>query len=93
MSRILEKTLHNAARLCCEYIYIITKIVMRLNWQVLKVMVKEGEIDKERWKLPFEEKEEEEDEFWGFEDLEYDECNSSSTSLQDDCPLVLGDAI
>ncbi|WOG91940.1 hypothetical protein DCAR_0311195 [Daucus carota subsp. sativus] len=61
--------------------------------EVLKVMVKEGEIDKERWKLPFEEKEEEEDEFWGFEDLEYDECNSSSTSLQDDCPLVLGDAI
>lgn len=45
-------------------------------------MLMEGEIDKERWKMPFEE--EEEDEFWGFEDLEYECDSSSSTSLQDD---------
>ncbi|KAK1391605.1 putative receptor-like serine/threonine-protein kinase [Heracleum sosnowskyi] len=48
--------------------------------EVLKVMLMEGEIDKERWKMPFEE----EDEFWGFEDLEYECDSSSSTSLQDD---------
>lgn len=35
-------------------------------------MESEGEIDKERWKMA----EEEVDEFWGFEDLEY-ECNTS----------------
>lgn len=47
--------------------YIVKKIVLHLNEQVLKVMVMEGEIEKERWKMP---EEEEEDEFWGFEDLE-----------------------
>ncbi|KAM1329083.1 hypothetical protein ACFX15_012711 [Malus domestica] len=41
--------------------------------EVLEVMESEGEIDKERWKMA---EEEEVDEFWGFEDLEY-ECNTS----------------
>lgn len=41
--------------------------------QVLEVMEK-GEMDQERWSMP--EEEEEQEEFWGFEDLEY-ECNSS----------------
>ncbi|PON75898.1 Mitogen-activated protein kinase kinase kinase [Parasponia andersonii] len=46
--------------------------------KVLEVM-EEGEIDQERWKMP----EEEQEEFWGFEDLEY-ECDSSfSISPQD----------
>ncbi|KAM1500028.1 hypothetical protein PS1_023077 [Malus domestica] len=40
--------------------------------EVLEVMESEGQIDKERWKMA----EEEVDEFWGFEDLEY-ECNAS----------------
>lgn len=40
-------------------------------------MGSEGDIDKERWKMP---EEEEQDEFWGFEDLEY-ECNNSSFSI------------
>lgn len=42
----------------------------------------EGEVDKDRWKMPDEE--EEVDEFWGFEDLEC-ECDFSSfaTSLRD----------
>jgi hypothetical protein len=40
----------------------------------------EEEMDKERWKIP---KEEEQEEFWGFEDLEH-ECDSSfSISPQD----------
>ncbi|XP_050129850.1 probable receptor-like serine/threonine-protein kinase At5g57670 isoform X3 [Malus sylvestris] len=39
--------------------------------EVLEVMESEGQIDKERWKMA----EEEVDEFWGFEDLEY-ECNA-----------------
>lgn len=43
-------------------------------------MEKGGEMD-EKWKMP--EEEEDQDEFWGFEDLEY-ECNSSlSISPQD----------
>ncbi|KAJ8750766.1 hypothetical protein K2173_015947 [Erythroxylum novogranatense] len=47
--------------------------------EVLEVML-EGEKDRERWKAP---KEEEQEEFWGFEDLEY-ECDSSfSVSPQD----------
>lgn len=46
--------------------------------QVLEVMGSEGDIDKERWKMP--EEEEEQDEFWGFEDLE-NECNNSSFSI------------
>lgn len=41
----------------------------------------EEEIDKERWKMP--EEEEDQQEFWGFEDLEY-ECDTSfSISPQD----------
>lgn len=41
----------------------------------------EEEIDKERWKMP---KEQEQEEFWEFEDLEYDECDTSfSISPQD----------
>ncbi|OAY31956.1 probable receptor-like serine/threonine-protein kinase At5g57670 [Manihot esculenta] len=48
--------------------------------EVLEVML-EGEMDKERWKMPKEE--EQEEEFWGFEDLEC-ECDSSfSISPQD----------
>ncbi|XP_011043949.1 PREDICTED: probable receptor-like serine/threonine-protein kinase At5g57670 isoform X2 [Populus euphratica] len=47
--------------------------------EVLQVMLEE-EMDKERWKIP---KEEEQEEFWGFEDLEH-ECDSSfSISPQD----------
>ncbi|XP_061951039.1 probable receptor-like serine/threonine-protein kinase At5g57670 isoform X2 [Populus nigra] len=47
--------------------------------EVLEVMLEE-EMDKERWKIP---KEEEQEEFWGFEDLEH-ECDSSfSISPQD----------
>ncbi|KAL5549180.1 hypothetical protein UlMin_004411 [Ulmus minor] len=42
--------------------------------KVLEVM-EEEDLDKERWKMP-EEEEEVQDEFWGFEDLEYD-CDSS----------------
>ncbi|EXB55396.1 putative receptor-like serine/threonine-protein kinase [Morus notabilis] len=49
--------------------------------KVLEVM-EEGEIEEEKWKMP-EEEEEDQDEFWGFEDLEY-ECDSSfSISPQD----------
>ncbi|KAL3575115.1 hypothetical protein D5086_023216 [Populus alba] len=48
--------------------------------EVLEVMLGEEEMDEERWKMP---KEEEHEEFWGFEDLEY-ECHSSfSISPQD----------
>lgn len=40
----------------------------------------EEEMDKERWKIP---KEDEQEQFWGFEDLEH-ECDSScSVSPQD----------
>ncbi|CAL5328556.1 unnamed protein product [Camellia sinensis] len=47
--------------------------------EVLEVMF-EGEMDREKWKMPKEE--EEEEEFWGFEDLEC-ECDSSfSTSTR-----------
>nr|XP_043621131.1 probable receptor-like serine/threonine-protein kinase At5g57670 [Erigeron canadensis] len=46
--------------------------------EVLDVMSKE-EIDKNRWKMP-DEVTEEHDEFWGFEDLEFEFCDSSSTS-------------
>lgn len=54
--------------------------------QILEVMVMEGEIDKERWKIPNED--EEEDEFWSYEDLEC-ECDSAfSTSLHDDAILT-----
>uniref|UniRef100_A0A162A990 Protein kinase domain-containing protein n=1 Tax=Daucus carota subsp. sativus TaxID=79200 RepID=A0A162A990_DAUCS len=45
--------------------------------EVLQVMLMEGEIDKERWKIP---KEEEEDEVWSLEDLEC-ECDSAFSSL------------
>ncbi|GLT97503.1 hypothetical protein SLE2022_150620 [Rubroshorea leprosula] len=40
--------------------------------EVLEVML-EGETDAERWKMP---EEEDQEEFWGFEDLEY-ECDAS----------------
>ncbi|KAG6739722.1 hypothetical protein POTOM_057337 [Populus tomentosa] len=47
--------------------------------EVLEVMLEE-EMDKERWKIP---KEDEQEQFWGFEDLEH-ECDSScSISPQD----------
>ncbi|XP_028773707.1 probable receptor-like serine/threonine-protein kinase At5g57670 [Neltuma alba] len=49
--------------------------------QVLEVM-EEGEMDKEKWKMP-EEEEEQEEEFWGFEDLEYEYESSFSLSLPD----------
>ncbi|KAK9275104.1 hypothetical protein L1049_022363 [Liquidambar formosana] len=45
--------------------------------EVLEVMV-EGDVDKERWEMP--EDEEEQDEFWGFEDLERECGGSFSTS-------------
>lgn len=48
--------------------------------QVLEVM-EEGEMDKEKWKMP--EEEEQEEEFWGFEDLEYEYESSFSLSLPD----------
>lgn len=41
--------------------------------EVLEVMVVEGDLDKERWKMP------EQDESWGFEDLE-SECDTSSST-------------
>lgn len=45
-------------------------------------MMEEGEIDEEKWKIP-EEEEEDQEEFWEFEDLEY-ECDTSfSISPQD----------
>lgn len=46
----------------------------------------EGEIDIERWKMP-DEDEEEEDEFWGFEDLECECDDPFSTSLHSDSIL------
>lgn len=48
--------------------------------QVLEVL-EEEEINKDKWKMPDEE--EEEDEFWGFEDLEYEYDSSFSVSLPD----------
>ncbi|KAK3221531.1 hypothetical protein Dsin_008556 [Dipteronia sinensis] len=54
--------------------------------EVLEVMTEEGELEKERWKMP--EEEEDEQEFWGFEDLEY-ECDTSFTvSPQDSISTV-----
>ncbi|GMJ07150.1 receptor-like cytoplasmic kinase VI_A2 [Hibiscus trionum] len=47
--------------------------------EVLEVLM-EGETDKERWKMP---EEEEQEEFWGFEDLEY-ECHTSFSVSPDD---------
>ncbi|KAJ4828160.1 hypothetical protein Tsubulata_005035 [Turnera subulata] len=47
--------------------------------EVLEVML-DGETDNERWKMP---KEEEQEEFWGFEDLEYD-CDSSFSISPED---------
>ncbi|XP_045816568.1 probable receptor-like serine/threonine-protein kinase At5g57670 [Trifolium pratense] len=49
--------------------------------EILEIM-EEGEIDKEKWKMP-EEEEEQEEEFWGFEDLEYEYDTSFSMSLID----------
>lgn len=49
--------------------------------EILEILLG-GEVDKDKWKMP-EKEEEEQDEFWGFEDLEY-ECDSSfSTSPHD----------
>ncbi|XP_059460293.1 probable receptor-like serine/threonine-protein kinase At5g57670 [Corylus avellana] len=45
--------------------------------EVLEVM--EGEVEKERWKMP---EEEDQEECWGFEDLEY-ECDSPFSSPHD----------
>lgn len=39
----------------------------------------EGEVDREKWKMP-EEEEEEQEEFWGYEDLE-SECDTTSSFL------------
>lgn len=50
--------------------------------EVLEVMELEGEIDEVRWKMP-EKEEEEHDEFWGFEDLEYEFDSSFSVSPHD----------
>ncbi|CAN1229253.1 Receptor-like cytosolic serine/threonine-protein kinase RBK2, partial [Linum grandiflorum] len=55
---------------------------------VLMVMVDEGEMGKERWKMG-EDEEEQQDEFWGFEDLECDTCSMSppsSSSINNDSP-------
>ncbi|XP_073226845.1 probable receptor-like serine/threonine-protein kinase At5g57670 isoform X2 [Cicer arietinum] len=49
--------------------------------EVLEIM-EEGEMDKDKWKMP-EEEEEQEEEFWGFEDLEYEYDSSFSMSLID----------
>ncbi|KAL8135189.1 hypothetical protein AgCh_010014 [Apium graveolens] len=49
--------------------------------EVLQVMLMEGEIDKERWKIP---KEDEEDESWSLEDLECECDSASSTSVNDE---------
>lgn len=49
--------------------------------EVLEI-TEEGEMDKEKWKMP-EEEEEQEEEFWGFEDLEYEYDSSFSMSLID----------
>ncbi|KAI4335408.1 hypothetical protein L6164_014053 [Bauhinia variegata] len=50
--------------------------------EVLEVMELEGEMDREKWKMPGEE-EEHEDEFWGFEDLECEYDSTFSMSLPD----------
>ncbi|KAM4125895.1 hypothetical protein ACJW30_01G348400 [Castanea mollissima] len=47
--------------------------------EILEVMEDAGEVDTERWKIA---EEEEQEEFWGFEDLEY-ECDSSFSSPHD----------
>ncbi|XVE98783.1 hypothetical protein REPUB_Repub03eG0138400 [Reevesia pubescens] len=49
--------------------------------EVLEVIM-EGDIDKERWKMP--EEEEDQEEFWGFEDLEEYECHSSFSISPED---------
>ncbi|KAI4344421.1 hypothetical protein L6164_011650 [Bauhinia variegata] len=68
------KRLAFAASLCIRA----TSIWRPAMNEVLEVM-EEEKIDNEKWKMP----EEEEDEFWGFEDLEY-ECDSTfSMSLPD----------
>ena len=51
-----------------------------INSQVLEAMLG-GEIDEERWKMP--EEEEEQEEFWGFDDLECESDTSFSTSPHD----------
>ncbi|CAL5182962.1 unnamed protein product [Lathyrus oleraceus] len=54
----------------------------RPNMSEVMEIIEDGEIDKEKWKMP-EEEEEQEDEFWGFEDLEYEYDTSFSMSLID----------
>ncbi|KAI5675323.1 hypothetical protein M9H77_06273 [Catharanthus roseus] len=49
--------------------------------EVLEIMTEQKEIEEERWKMPKEE--EEQEEFWGFEDLEYECYSSFSTSPHD----------
>lgn len=41
----------------------------------------EEEIDKEKWKMPEEEEEEDLEVFWGFDDLDCEYDSSCSTSL------------
>lgn len=52
-----------------------------MNSQVLEIMTEQKEIEEERWKMPKEE--EDQEEFWGFEDLEYECYSSFSTSPHD----------
>ncbi|KZV27392.1 hypothetical protein F511_02501 [Dorcoceras hygrometricum] len=47
--------------------------------EVLEVMLLEEEIDEEKWRIP-EEDQVEEEEFWGFDDLEF-ECDTSSSNI------------
>lgn len=48
--------------------------------EVLEVMVGDDQTDKERWIMP---EEEDQEEFWGFEDLEYESDSSFSVSPHD----------
>lgn len=55
--------------------------------QVLDVMVAE-KLDKGRWEMPKEE--EEEGEFWGFEDLECEDCDTSFSSASPEDSVSTG---
>ncbi|XP_073276003.1 probable receptor-like serine/threonine-protein kinase At5g57670 [Primulina huaijiensis] len=50
--------------------------------EVLEIMLLEEEIDKEKWRIP-EEDQVDEEEFWGFDDLEFERESFSSTSPHD----------
>ncbi|KAK1420885.1 hypothetical protein QVD17_22833 [Tagetes erecta] len=56
--------------------------------EILDVMVEEEEPDKSQWKMPDEETEEQDD-FWGFEDLEFEfyDSSTSSPSFQDSASI------